>query len=78
MAEDEDDADADASTVTSTAQASPSKVENPLVEPLAAPKSDYQKQMELYFQEEDKTEEMDEISPALILFYLFEDATCKS
>ena len=76
--EEDDDADADANTVTSKPQPSPSKVENPLVEPLAPPKTEHQKQMELYFEEEDKTEEIDEISPVLILFYLFEDATCKS
>ena len=54
-----------------------SKIDNPLVVPLS-PSVDHQQQMDEYFEEQDKSEEMDEVVPALILYYLFEDATCKS
>jgi hypothetical protein len=76
--EDDADADADADAAGSTARAAASKVDNPLVTPLSPAKSEHQVQMDAYFEEEDDSEEIDEVSPALILFYLFEDATCKS
>ena len=67
--DDDDDVDEDE-------PAAQSKVENPLAEPLSPAASDHQAQMDEYFAEEENAEEIDEVVPALILYYLFEDATC--
>ena len=67
MAKEDDDEEAEAI-----------KIDNPLAAPLnASAKSEHQKQMEQYFEEEDESEEIDGVVPALILYYLFEDATCE-
>lgn len=72
MMDNEDDADEEA-------EAGSSKIDNPRAgRPESSAKSDHQTQMDKYFAEEDQMEEMDEVVSALILFYLFEDATCTS
>lgn len=67
--------DDDAGGVQTTAASS--KIDNPLGVPLSS-SADHQQQMDEYFEGQDKSEEIDEVVPALILYYLFEDATCKS
>lgn len=52
-----------------------------LEEPLSAgtvgePVSAHQTEMDEYFAEEEDTQDISKIDPALMLYYLFEDSTC--